>query len=169
MLSGTALESALASRTGEVLGGVPHPFGVWAIPLLVSTGAMAYTHVLGLVLNAPLMSFLKSQGCLLCGASPPHSPALVFSPIHLPLDQLASSWWLVSQLPGCSLALSTPDSPTKRSFAFAFPSAGNVIPLALGLAASDLSPFLPGSPKLSAARAPLLALNQHAATLHNRT
>lgn len=59
------------------------------------------------------MLFLGSQGRLFCGASPPPSPALVFFPIHLPPAKPASSWWLVSQSPVCSQALSPPDSPKR--------------------------------------------------------
>lgn len=87
----------------------------------------------------------------------PLPPPLWFSSLF---TCLWTSWpppggWFLSPLV-CSQALSPPDSP-KRSFAFAFPSAGNAVPLALGWAASDWSPFLPAASS-SLQRVPLSGL-----------
>lgn len=91
-------------------------------------------------------------------------------PFRLPLAQLASSLQLVSvgtQPPGhaAGLALSPACSPTTRAFASTVPSAGNAIPLALGLTASEMSPILRGSPSRSAACGPITLLNKHTAAL----
>lgn len=122
-------------------GFILHPLWARASPVLVPTRVTAPRHVSGLCIIATsmLMSFLAPPG-------PLAYEALVCCPFRLPLAQLASSLQLVSvgtQPPGhaAGLAPSPACSPTTRAFASTVPSAGNAIPLALGLTASEMSPI----------------------------
>lgn len=97
VLSGTAVGSALGSRTAEVLGSVLTLSGSGP-PLSRAPLAWWPAHTFQVWCLCSLDVLLGVPGLLaLWGQHPP--PTLVFFPIHLPLDQLASfGGWCLSPL-----------------------------------------------------------------------